>query len=49
MAIPDVLAHGKSYDHGFMKKHDCHELCVKSHTESSFDRFFLQHLGNSKY
>ncbi|RRT37791.1 hypothetical protein B296_00024568 [Ensete ventricosum] len=30
-AIPDVLAHGKSYEHSFMKKHDDHKLCAKSH------------------
>ncbi|RRT31946.1 hypothetical protein B296_00043917 [Ensete ventricosum] len=30
MAIPDVLAHGKSYEHGFVKKSDGHKLCTKS-------------------
>ncbi|RWW51356.1 hypothetical protein BHE74_00042309, partial [Ensete ventricosum] len=45
LAIPDVLAHGKSYDHGFVKKHDGHKL----YTESSFDRFFVHRLENSKY
>ncbi|RWW46563.1 hypothetical protein BHE74_00047501 [Ensete ventricosum] len=30
LAIPDVLAHGKSYEHGFTKKHDGHKLCAKS-------------------
>ncbi|RWW44210.1 hypothetical protein BHE74_00050054, partial [Ensete ventricosum] len=45
LAIPDVLAHGKSYEHGFMKKRDDHKLCA----ESSFDRFFVHHLGNLKY
>ncbi|RRT70607.1 hypothetical protein B296_00014077 [Ensete ventricosum] len=49
MAIPDVLAHGKSYENGFMKKHDGHKHCVKSRGESSFDRFFVHRLGNSKY
>ncbi|RWV78089.1 hypothetical protein GW17_00060998 [Ensete ventricosum] len=44
-AIHDVLAHGKSYEHGFMKKCDGHKLCA----ESSFDRFFVHRLGNSKY
>ncbi|RZS04912.1 hypothetical protein BHM03_00035321 [Ensete ventricosum] len=24
LAIPDVLAHGKSYEHGLVKKHDGH-------------------------
>ncbi|RZS12126.1 hypothetical protein BHM03_00043520 [Ensete ventricosum] len=30
LAIPDVLAHGKSYEHGFMKKRNGHKLCTKS-------------------
>ncbi|RRT31139.1 hypothetical protein B296_00056026 [Ensete ventricosum] len=45
LAIHDVLAHGKSYEHGFTKKCDGHKLCA----ESSFERFFMHHLGNSKY
>ncbi|RZS21127.1 hypothetical protein BHM03_00053716 [Ensete ventricosum] len=49
LAISDVLAHGKSYEHGFMKKCDGHKLCVQSHVDSSFDRFFMHHLENSKY
>ncbi|RRT31833.1 hypothetical protein B296_00051509 [Ensete ventricosum] len=49
LAIPDMLAHGKSYEHGFTKKRDGHKLCAKSHADSSFDRFFVYHLGNSKY
>ncbi|RZS06189.1 hypothetical protein BHM03_00036802 [Ensete ventricosum] len=49
MAIPDVLAHGKLYENGFMKKCDSHKLCAKSHVELSFDRFFVHCLGNSKY
>ncbi|RZS24151.1 hypothetical protein BHM03_00057179 [Ensete ventricosum] len=44
LAIHDVLAHSKSYEHGFMKKRDGHKLCA----ESSFDRFFMHPLGNSK-
>ncbi|RWV79242.1 hypothetical protein GW17_00059667 [Ensete ventricosum] len=47
--ILDVIAHGKSYRHGFMKKCDSHKLCAKSRAESSFDRFLVHHLGNSKY
>ncbi|RWV78164.1 hypothetical protein GW17_00060910 [Ensete ventricosum] len=43
--IHDVLVHGKSYEHGFTKKRDGHKLCA----ESSFDRFFVHHLENSKY
>ncbi|RZS23206.1 hypothetical protein BHM03_00056093 [Ensete ventricosum] len=46
LAIPDVLARGTSYEHGFTKKGDGHKLCVKSHTEPSFDRFFVHHLVN---
>ncbi|RZS17851.1 hypothetical protein BHM03_00050050, partial [Ensete ventricosum] len=45
LAIPDVLANGKSYKHSFMKKHDAHKLCAKSR----FDRFFMHRLENSKY
>ncbi|RRT34564.1 hypothetical protein B296_00058395, partial [Ensete ventricosum] len=45
LAIPNVLAHGKSYEHGFVKKRDGHKSCVKS----SFDRFFVHRLRNSKY
>ncbi|RWW56490.1 hypothetical protein BHE74_00036784, partial [Ensete ventricosum] len=45
LAIPKLLAHGKSYEQGFMKKCDDQKLCAKS----SFDRFFVHHLRNSKY
>ncbi|RWW75596.1 hypothetical protein BHE74_00016361 [Ensete ventricosum] len=45
LTIPDLLAHAKSYKHGFTKKCDGHKLCA----ESSFDRFFVHRLGNSKY
>ncbi|RWV84992.1 hypothetical protein GW17_00053254 [Ensete ventricosum] len=48
LAIPDVLAHGKSYENGFVEKHDGHKLCAKSHAESSFDRFFVHRLRNPK-
>ncbi|RWW45534.1 hypothetical protein BHE74_00048619 [Ensete ventricosum] len=27
--IPNVLAHGKSYEHGFLKKCDGHKVCTK--------------------
>ncbi|RRT44595.1 hypothetical protein B296_00044259 [Ensete ventricosum] len=30
LVIPNVLAHGKSYEHGFMKKRDYQKLCAKS-------------------
>ncbi|RZS15051.1 hypothetical protein BHM03_00046827, partial [Ensete ventricosum] len=49
LAIPDVLTHWKSYEHGFTKKRDGHKLCMKSHADSSFNRFFMHRLGNSKY
>ncbi|RWW66812.1 hypothetical protein BHE74_00025788, partial [Ensete ventricosum] len=45
LAIPDILAHEKSYEHGFTKKRDGPKLCAKS----SFDRFFAHHFGISKY
>ncbi|RRT35681.1 hypothetical protein B296_00038008 [Ensete ventricosum] len=41
LAIPNVLAHGKSYEYGFMKKYDDHKLCAKSSVN--------QYIGNSKY
>ncbi|RWW39041.1 hypothetical protein BHE74_00055670, partial [Ensete ventricosum] len=40
LAVLNVLAHGKSYEHGFAKKCDGHQHCTKS----SFDRFFPHHL-----
>ncbi|RWV77230.1 hypothetical protein GW17_00061969 [Ensete ventricosum] len=49
LVIPVLLAHGKSYKHAFAKKYDGHKLCAKSRAESSFDRFFMHRLGNSKY
>ncbi|RZS21755.1 hypothetical protein BHM03_00054437, partial [Ensete ventricosum] len=49
LAIPDVLAHGNSYEHGFLKKRDGHKLFTMSRSESSFDRFFVHPLRNSKY
>ncbi|RWW75599.1 hypothetical protein BHE74_00016367, partial [Ensete ventricosum] len=48
LTILDVIAHGKSYEHSFMKKRDGHNLCVKSRVDSSFDQFFMHHLKNSK-
>ncbi|RZS15050.1 hypothetical protein BHM03_00046824 [Ensete ventricosum] len=38
LAIPDVLAHvhGKSYEHGFVKKCDGHKLCVELRAEVEF-------------
>ncbi|RWV78843.1 hypothetical protein GW17_00060118, partial [Ensete ventricosum] len=45
LPIPNVLSHGKLYEHGFVKKRDGHKLCEKSR----FDRFFMNHLKNLKY
>ncbi|RRT39413.1 hypothetical protein B296_00047775 [Ensete ventricosum] len=45
IGIPNVLAHGKSYEYDFMKKCDGHKLCAKS----SFDRFFTHYFRISKY
>ncbi|RRT42686.1 hypothetical protein B296_00010886 [Ensete ventricosum] len=45
LAIPNALAHGKSYEHGFMKKCDSHKLSSKSRAK----RFFIHRLKNSKY
>ncbi|RZS26984.1 hypothetical protein BHM03_00060409, partial [Ensete ventricosum] len=33
LAIPDILAQGKSYEHGFVKKRDGHKLCTMSRAE----------------
>ncbi|RWV83029.1 hypothetical protein BHE74_00021185 [Ensete ventricosum] len=49
LVIPNILAHGWSYEHGFTKKCDGHKLCTKSRTKSSFDRFFMHCLIISKY
>ncbi|RZS22044.1 hypothetical protein BHM03_00054772, partial [Ensete ventricosum] len=49
LVIPVLLAHGKSYKHGFTKKYDGHKLCAKSRAESSFDRFFVHNIEKSKY
>ncbi|RRT43792.1 hypothetical protein B296_00045340 [Ensete ventricosum] len=45
LAITNLLAHGKSYKYGFMKKRDCHKLCAKS----SFVRFIAHSLRILKY
>ncbi|RZS27525.1 hypothetical protein BHM03_00061020, partial [Ensete ventricosum] len=49
LAIPDILAHFKSYELGFTKKCIGHKLCMELRVESSFDQFFMYHFGNSKY
>ncbi|RWW83734.1 hypothetical protein BHE74_00007746 [Ensete ventricosum] len=36
LVIPNVLALGKSYEHGFMKKHTDHKLYIESRAKSSF-------------
>ncbi|RWW43855.1 hypothetical protein BHE74_00050445 [Ensete ventricosum] len=38
-----------SYEHGFAKILSGHKLCATSRTGSSFDRFFVHRLKNSKY
>ncbi|RRT83489.1 hypothetical protein B296_00001451 [Ensete ventricosum] len=43
LAIPNVLAMGKSYERGFIKKCDGHKLCTKLRSKSGFDRFFMHH------
>ncbi|RRT38759.1 hypothetical protein B296_00039521 [Ensete ventricosum] len=43
--LPNVFAHGKSYEHDFTYKCDGHKLCTKS----SSDWFFMHSLKNSKY
>ncbi|RWW47066.1 hypothetical protein BHE74_00046974 [Ensete ventricosum] len=45
LSIPNVLVHGESFEHSFIKKYNIHKLYVMS----SFDRFFVHHLINSKY
>ncbi|RWV90027.1 hypothetical protein GW17_00047801, partial [Ensete ventricosum] len=49
LAIPNVLAHGRSYEHGFAKKYKGHKLYAKSNAESSFDRFFVHRLKILKF
>ncbi|RWW75706.1 hypothetical protein BHE74_00016251, partial [Ensete ventricosum] len=39
LAIANILAHGKSYEHGFMKKRDGHKVsrcCARSRVRSVF-------------
>ncbi|RWW51277.1 hypothetical protein BHE74_00042393, partial [Ensete ventricosum] len=45
LAIPNVLAHGKSYEHGFTKKRNGNKLCAIS----NFDLSFMHCLKISKY
>ncbi|RRT43884.1 hypothetical protein B296_00037886 [Ensete ventricosum] len=47
--ITNVLAHGKSYKHDFVKKCDGHKLRAKSRAKSSFNQFFVHRLRNSKH
>ncbi|RZS28561.1 hypothetical protein BHM03_00062167 [Ensete ventricosum] len=49
LVFPILLGHRKSYKHAFARKYDGHKTCSKSRAESSFDRFFMHRLGNSKY
>ncbi|RWW51764.1 hypothetical protein BHE74_00041858 [Ensete ventricosum] len=39
LVIPNVLAHGKSYEHDFIKKCDGHKHCTKS-CEAEFQSVF---------
>ncbi|RWV77038.1 hypothetical protein GW17_00062185 [Ensete ventricosum] len=48
LANPNVLDHGKSHEHGFMRKCDGHKHYAKSRLESSFDWFYVHRLKNSK-
>ncbi|RRT76448.1 hypothetical protein BHE74_00017099, partial [Ensete ventricosum] len=48
LAIPIVLAHEKSYEYGFVKKCNGHQLWAKSRAKSRFDWFFIHHYGISK-
>ncbi|RWW04580.1 hypothetical protein GW17_00032189, partial [Ensete ventricosum] len=41
LAIPNIFACRKSYEHGFIKKCDGHKLCIRSR----FDRIFMHHLA----
>ncbi|RRT38652.1 hypothetical protein B296_00052109, partial [Ensete ventricosum] len=45
VAIPNVIAHGKSYEHNFMKKYNGHKFYVKFR----FDQFLMHYLRISKY
>ncbi|RWW53890.1 hypothetical protein BHE74_00039570, partial [Ensete ventricosum] len=42
LPIPNVLAHGKSYEQGFVKKHNGHKHCAKTR----FDWLFAHDLKN---
>ncbi|RWV77563.1 hypothetical protein GW17_00061589 [Ensete ventricosum] len=39
LAIPNVFALAKSYEHGFVTKRDNHNVCAKSRVKSRFDHF----------
>ncbi|RWW82067.1 hypothetical protein BHE74_00009483 [Ensete ventricosum] len=45
LTIPNVLGHGKSYEHSLAKKRYGHKLCTKL----TFNQFFVYHLENSKF
>ncbi|RRT32488.1 hypothetical protein B296_00038290, partial [Ensete ventricosum] len=49
LAITNVLVLRKPYEHSFEKKRDGQKFCAKSCADSSFDRFFVHRLKNSKY
>ncbi|RWV92157.1 hypothetical protein GW17_00045498, partial [Ensete ventricosum] len=37
LVIPNVFAHGKSYENDFVKKCNGHKHCAKSRVKSHFD------------
>ncbi|RRT85129.1 hypothetical protein B296_00000502 [Ensete ventricosum] len=43
LPIPNILAHGKMYEHGFVRKRNGHKLCTNSR-KSRFDQFFMHYL-----
>ncbi|RRT68374.1 hypothetical protein B296_00031702 [Ensete ventricosum] len=49
LGIPDILARGKSYEHGFVKKCNGHKHCMQSRVSIGFSCTVLeiQNIGNS--
>ncbi|RWW01587.1 hypothetical protein GW17_00035365, partial [Ensete ventricosum] len=48
LVIPNILAHGNSYEYCFIKICDDHKLYTKSRAKLIFDRFFVHCFENSK-
>ncbi|RWW87933.1 hypothetical protein BHE74_00003214 [Ensete ventricosum] len=42
LAIPNVLAHGKSYEHNFVKQCDDYKLCTKLWHSRSYEHDFMK-------